>query len=296
MYRLHDLRQRLRASLSPLTEQSESEIRTILKVVLDIDAAQCVLEPEREITAEEWARVDAVIRRREEREPLQYILGNVGFRSIDLKMAPGVLIPRPETECMVDWLLERSRRMGRLRSQTREGTVYAAEIGIGSGAISIAFAQEWKPVSDEDLQIDAVDCSPEALEIARENIANHSLAAKRIALFRGDLFDAFPDGKRYDLIYSNPPYVPESDRAFLAPEVAQYEPSVALFAGDGLDCYRRIFEQLGERLAPGGAAIFEIGKGQDEAVMAIARHHGYRNLEALKDYAGIRRFVVCSID
>ena len=185
---------------------------------------------------------------------MQYILGEQEFYGLRLRVTPEVLIPRPETEHLVEAVLARL---------PHDRPVSIADVGTGSGAIALALAYSLPLAS-----IDALDNSPEALSIASENALALGLA-ERVRFYHSDLLSAVA-GQRYDCIVSNPPYVTDTDT--LEPQVALWEPHGALFAGrDGLDVYRRLLPQAAEALAPGGLLAVELGAGQSDALTALFR-------------------------
>jgi release factor glutamine methyltransferase len=216
-----------------------------------------------------------MIARRALREPLAYIIGRKEFFSLDFEVTPRVLIPRPETETLVEAALE----FLATRHQAR-----VLDIGTGSGAIAIAIA-----VNAPAARIIATDISKEALEVAHRNAIRHR-CEDRIEFVTADLF---PDGSsRFDLLVSNPPYVAEADVEGLQPEIRLHEPRHALAAGnDGLDFYRRIAAESGSRLNPDGAVMVEIGAGQRPSVEALFRRAGFSNIDAVRDLARIERVI-----
>jgi release factor glutamine methyltransferase len=217
----------------------------------------------------------AMVARRAAREPLAYIIGSKEFFSLDFEVTPAVLIPRPETETLVEAALK-------FLAAHREPRVL--DIGTGSGAIAIAIAAN-VPAA----RIIATDISKEALEVARRN-AIRLRCADRFEFVATDLF---PEGdSRFDLIVSNPPYVAEADFKGLAPEIRLHEPRGALvFGEDGLDMYRRIAADSRSRLNADGAVMVEIGAGQASSVEALFRRAGFSNIDAVRDLAGIERIV-----
>jgi release factor glutamine methyltransferase len=233
---------------------------------------------------EEEKKFDRLIERRISGEPLQYLLGHQEFWSIDLKVDPRVLIPRPETELLVEHAL---LLIGEASSR---GAPSVLEIGTGSGAISIALARERK-----DLSIVATDISGEALLLARENALLADVLS-RIQFIQGDLFAPFRRlGKRepFDLILSNPPYINRSEIRDLAREVKDFEPIVALDGGeDGLDFYRKILSAAPSYLKEGGWLLMEVGQGQGEKVSErIMREGQFHWPELVQDFSGIGRVV-----
>ena len=220
-------------------------------------------------------RFRVMIERRASREPLAYIIGRKEFFSLDFEVTPSVLIPRPETETLVEAAL----RFLATRPEPR-----ILDIGTGSGAIAIAIA-----ANAPEVRIKATDISKEALEVARRNAIRHR-CEDRIEFIAADLF---PDGhSHFDLIVSNPPYVAEADLDILEPEIRLHEPRQALTAGDdGLDFYRRIATDCRSRLNSDGAVMVEIGAGQASAVEALFQRAGFSNIDAVRDLAGIDRVI-----
>jgi release factor glutamine methyltransferase len=234
--------------------------------------ASLVARPERPVDAVAGRRFAAMLRRRLQREPLAYVLGRKGFRRIELAVDRRVLVPRPETEMLVE-----------LAHEVAAATVL--DVGTGSGAIALAVADELPAVA-----VTATDVSGEALEVARANADRLGLAG-RVAFERGSLPAA---GGDYDLVLANLPYVAEDDWRRLEPEITRYEPRGALLAGrDGLGAIRGLTEQLGAGRAVRAAAVgLEIGAGQGEAVAGLLRRAGYGRIEVRADLAGLERCVV----
>lgn len=226
------------------------------------------LHPERLLAREESDRFAAAVARRRAREPVAYIRGTRGFRHIDLHVDRRVLVPRPETELLVEVALKLPRG------------ARVADVGTGSGAVALALKHE-RP----DLTVVATDVSDDALAVAR---ANAEALRLDVTFVRGDLLDAVECP--LDAVLSNPPYVPDGDREDLEPEVAVHEPALALFAGDdGLDVLRRLARAAAER-AP--FVAFELGQGQAGAVGELLREAGMTKVQAHRDLAGIERVVV----
>jgi release factor glutamine methyltransferase len=211
---------------------------------------------------------DLVRRRAVEREPVAYIVGRRGFRHIEVAVDQRALVPRPETELLVDVAaaLPRAARV--------------VDVGTGSGAVALALKSE-RP----DLAVTATDSSADALALAAENAARLRLDVDLVEC------DLLPPGARFDAVVSNPPYVADSERASLAPEIVRHEPARALFAGpDGLDVIRRLVPAA----AASGAALLaiEIGQGQAGDVLTLVRDAGFTDARAERDLAGIKRVVV----
>lgn len=233
--------------------------------------------PSRLLDEREQAAFWAVVERRVMGEPIQYITGVQEFYGLALAVTPAVLIPRPETELLVEAVLDRLPRAGEMR---------LADVGTGSGAIAIALACH-RP----DARVVAIDRAREALAVARQNAAAHGVA-DRVEFLEGDLLGGLASGAPIlDAVVSNPPYIPEGDRPGLERQVREFEPALALFAGvDGFGIYDRLLPQAWARLRPGGLLAMEIGAGQREAI--AARLRGWRCLQFLDDLRGIPRVVL----
>jgi release factor glutamine methyltransferase len=229
-------------------------------------------DPDRLLTEEELAVYDAAIARRAAGEPVQYITGQQEFYGLMLKVSPAVLIPRPETELLVEAVLERL-------PADRETKI--ADVGTGSGAIAIVLAYRLPKA-----RVTAVDLSQAALAVSRDNAAVHGVTG-RVRLLSSDLLAAVA-GEVFDAVVSNPPYVPEADRDSLDRQVREFEPPLALFAGDsGLDVYKRLIPQALAVLKPGGLLAMEIGFGQGEALAELLAE--WDGVEFLDDLRGIPR-------
>lgn len=216
----------------------------------------------------------ATIARRQAGEPIQYITGEAEFFGLPFTVAPGVLIPRPETEHLVEEVI-------RLAGAFIESRI--ADIGTGSGAIAIALAHSL-PLA----HITATDLSTQALAIAKQNAVRNRVE-DRIQFVEGDLLAPLA-GQSFHIIASNPPYIPMADRGSLSVEVREHEPHSALFAGnDGLSIYRRLIPDTLELLVPGGWLVMEIGYGQRQAIEEMMLASGYRDPRFIADYQGIPR-------
>lgn len=219
---------------------------------------------------------DALIARRALREPVAQIVGRREFWGLDFEVTPDVLIPRPETELVVEEAVNYAREHP---SRT------AVDVGTGSGCIAVSVAHELPGV-----RITAIDCSDAALAVARRNAARHGVS-DRISFQSTDLLNGVAGP--FDLILSNPPYVPEDDAPTLQPEVVQFEPRAALFGGvDGLAVIRRLLQDARSRLAEHGRLIIEFGLGQDREISRIAEETGWVLVRMRKDLQGIPRTAV----
>jgi release factor glutamine methyltransferase len=234
-----------------------------------------------EIDAASLERFELMVARREEREPLAYIVGRREFFSLEFAVRPDVLIPRPETETVVEAALDFLRR---------RPAATVLDIGTGSGTIAIAIA-----VNAPRARIVALDISKASLEVAADNARRHG-CADRIIFLEGDCFMALegsaPPFDLFDLIVSNPPYIAEAEFATLAPEVRDFEPRVALEGGrDGMVFYRKIAAGAPRWLAPGGEVMLEVGAGQAEGVEAMMCAARCAAGARKRDLAGIDRVV-----
>jgi release factor glutamine methyltransferase len=229
---------------------------------------------------EELAQFKGLIQRRLRREPLAYIIGKQEFWSLDFQVTPDVLIPRPETELLVDEVLKI------LSQQVQRGeNLRILEIGTGSGAISVSLAKEFPSASYV-----ATDLSEKALRIAKENALQNGVHGQ-ILFLQGDLFHPLDSDWRFELILTNPPYIPQGHFPSLEPEVRDFEPRLALDGGiDGLEFFRRVFREIGSFLNPGGWFLSEIGAGQDQEIQTITETNpAFDRIEFLPDLSGIKR-------
>jgi release factor glutamine methyltransferase len=216
----------------------------------------------------------ALVGRRAAGEPIQYITGETEFYRLPILVNRDVLIPRPETELLVEKAVEQAPRFGRPRM---------LDVGTGSGAVALALAHEWP-----EAMVTATDISQAALVLARCNADRVGLAG-RIRFLPGDLLDPVA-GEKFELVVSNPPYVPERDRASLSVEVRDYEPAQALFAGeDGLAIYRRLIPAAFGALVSGGFVVLEIGYGQEQDVAQMLAGAGFDGIDFTNDLQGIAR-------
>lgn len=253
-------------------ESGRRDAELLLGASLGLDRVGLYLHFDRPLEEGELAAFRALVVRRAKREPLQYILGQTEFWSLPIAVSPAVLIPRPDTEVLVEEAL-RVAEGGRV-----------LDVGTGSGAIAIALAHEWSGA-----QVVALDISDEALKIAAANAGTNGVA-DRIRFVRGDLA-RLPEGP-FDLIVSNPPYIPIVDLDGLMPEVRDFEPRCALDGGvDGLDPYRALAAQAEDCLVAGGWLLVEVGIDQASSVQALFADAGLVDVFCRADYSGIPRVV-----
>jgi len=259
----------------------------LLATALGVDRAELFRTPERVLTGVEERRFDGYLVRRQAREPVAYIRGRRAFRALELEVTPAVLIPRPETETLVDVALEALAAVPGDAAAPGHYEPLALDVGTGSGCIALALAAE-----NPFVRLVAVDVSEAAVEVARRNAARLGLGG-RVDVRRGDLLADLPPRARFDLIVSNPPYIPEAEYRTLEPNVRDYEPRLALHGGeDGLDVYRRLIPAAAARLRPGGVLAVEVGAGQAAAVRALFAAPGaFETAQERADLAGIPRVV-----
>lgn len=272
-------------------ESPKLDSEVLLSHVLGCTRAQLYAYPERLLTNDERGCFERLVVRRCQHEPVAYLVGQKAFYGLDFVVDQRVLIPRPETELLVDMVLDVALQYDALRSNGRNGSqpvapgLLVADIGTGSGVVSIAVA-----ANTSATKVYAVDISPEALEVARINIQRHGLEV-RIQLFQGDLLMPLPEP--VDIIAANLPYVTVREWCSLTPGIVNYEPALALLGGaDGLDIIRRLLEQAPEHLRPGGVILLEVGASQGSAVAEMARQcFPHAMIEVLTDY-GFRERIV----
>jgi release factor glutamine methyltransferase len=265
------------ASDEHLRATANRDAELLLLHTLQISRVTLIAHPGDELSASGRTAYEDNVARRLHHEPIQYITGHQEFYGLNFHVTPAVLIPRPETEHLVEATLQRLPANYPLK---------IADIGTGSGAIAIALAAHLPEAA-----ITALDISPEALAIATTNAREHNLAG-RIRFLQSDLLSALdPEPETFDAIVSNPPYVAETDRDTLHPQVRKYEPATALFAGEtGLDIYRRLIPQAYSALKPNGLLALEIGHDQQAAIAALLQ--AWHNLSFIKDLQQIPRVAV----
>lgn len=252
------------------------ESRILLRVVTGQSQLEILRDVDAELTPEQASRFEEMIKRRERREPLAYLRGTQEFYGLTFDVSPAVLVPRPETEMLVDFAINKLR--------DRPGPVLI-DVGTGSGCIAVAAA-----VHLPHLRIIAVDLSLDALEIAQRNAASNGVH-DRIRFVQGDLLQDFPPASA-DVVVANPPYIPSNDVDTLQPEVRNYEPRLALDGGsDGFALLHRLMDRAATVLKQDGWLGVEVGMGQAESLATRLRQDGWTNVETVKDLAGIERVV-----
>jgi len=290
-------------------DSPQLDVELLLAHVLGWDRARLLAHPERALTAAEWEQFTPLLARRQAREPLAYILGRREFYALDFLVDRRVLVPRPETELLVEHTLDWSReRMGERMGEGGSGVaahdiredsspirhrhrhphplvpshrpLTIADVGTGSGCVAIALAVHLPRAT-----VYALDSSADGLEVAAANVTLHGVEGQ-VRLLRGDLLEPLPE--RVDIFVANLPYVRDDELATLEAEVRDYEPRAALDGGpDGLWQMRRLLAQAAAHLQPGGAIFLEIGAEQGQAARQLARQHFPRaSVDVLPDYGG----------
>lgn len=248
------------------------EVQSLLQQVLAVPRSHLLAHPEQVLTAAQQAAYDGLLQRRLRGEPVAYILGEREFFGLNLKVTPATLIPRPDTELLVELALQRIPAHGRFR---------ALDLGTGSGAIALSIAH-----ARPEAQVTAVDASAAALAVARENALR--LGIRNVDMVRSDWFAAL-EGRRYGLIVSNPPYVAAGDEHLVQGDL-RFEPASALVSGaDGLDDIRRIVDQAGRFLEDSSWLLLEHGYDQAGAVRVLLEQCGFIGVFSAGDMAGIAR-------
>jgi release factor glutamine methyltransferase len=245
----------------------------LLGHVLSLSRLDVYMNFERPMMDKELDALRPLVKRRGEREPIATILGEKEFWSLPFACAAGVLVPRPDTETLVEAAIPFC-----------EGETFLADVGAGTGCVGLSIAKECGGV-----KLFATDLSPEALALVKQNAEALEIKA-RVACLRGNLLEPIPAKRRVDVVVSNPPYIPSADIDALEPEVAVHEPRLALDGGaDGLDCYRVLIPAAFARAER--ALLVEVGAGQAEDVAVLFRDSGFVDVQTHKDLAGIERVV-----
>ncbi len=258
-------------------ESARLNAELLIGHALGLKRMQLYLQFERPLTESELEKIRPLVKRRGNREPLQYIMGETDFFGLKLKVDRRALIPRPETERLVELVGQ----------QMTTPPASILDLGTGSGAIALALARTWP-----ESVVTAVDQSEEALALARENAVAGGLEA-RVNFLRSDWFAAVPAGAMFQLIVANPPYLSDEETAATPPEVKDFEPRAALSAGpDGAADLKRIIQESRPRLSPGGLLACETGIAQHADLAALASAQGYARVESLRDLTGRDRYLL----
>lgn len=256
-------------------EEYEYETWMLLEWKLGVDRAEYFMDPDAEVPQEQWNDLDAALRKRERRLPLQYLMGSCEFMGYSFAVDERVLIPRQDTECLVELAVEQMRRSPE--------PCRVLDLCTGSGCIGVSVK-----LLCPQAQVVLSDVSEGALAVAGENARRLGAPAE---LVQGDLFENVQG--TFDYILSNPPYIPSKVIDGLMPEVRDHEPRLALDGTeDGLHFYRRIVREATKRLRPGGRLLFEIGQEQGEALLSLLQEAGYEETAIRQDLAGLDRIAV----
>lgn len=257
--------------------QVQAEVNLILEVLAGLDPAMIWKSPELEMPSATCQRIETLLKKRvEERIPIQYLLSQGSFYGMTFHVSPAVLIPRPETELLVERALTLIRK---------KGYHSILDIGTGSGAIALSIACH----TGAEVAVTATDISPSALQVAKENARRLCPGRDALTFKTGNLFEPV-DNQRFELILSNPPYLDECERETLTPEVRNHEPEDALFVKEGrYFYYEHIARQASRFLTPGGTVLVEMGLGMSETISGMFTQNGFQPVEMIDDYAGIPR-------
>ncbi|MDP6925362.1 MAG: peptide chain release factor N(5)-glutamine methyltransferase [Candidatus Scalindua sp.] len=282
---------------SAITILKKSEIEfpeinadTLLAYVLSCDKTNLYTKPDNIVDNTDVAKYNELIHKRASHVPLQYITRRVEFMSLDFVVDERVLIPRPETEILVETVLKKTDN-----KLYHDRAITVIDIGTGSGNIAVSLAK-----NRSNIKIYASDISQEALTVASENIQRHDVADK-IQLLHGNVFDAFSSNVKkgqVDFIVSNPPYVSESESRNLEPELIDHEPLLALVGGeDGLFFYKQIIKDARSWIKPGGYLVIEIGETQADSIIKLMQNElHYDEIETIKDLQGNERIISARIN
>lgn len=272
MVSMKQMKSKLVAELQIIGTSAVLEADMMIAAVCDIDRARCYADPDQELTAQQISQLNAFLQRRLSGEPLAYILEQQSFWSMSFEVTPATLIPRPDTECLVEWILV---------NNDRQAPLCLADLGTGSGVIAVAVASECRSWT-----VHATDVSADALAVAKRNARQHDV---NVQFFQGDWCDALPS-KKYDIIVSNPPYIEVDDHHLAA---LSHEPITALVSGDdGLDDLQVIVKQSHDRLIEGGCVVLEHGSTQADAVCQLLADSGFANISTHQDWSELPRFSV----
>ncbi|PCJ27328.1 MAG: protein-(glutamine-N5) methyltransferase, release factor-specific [Rickettsiales bacterium] len=277
------IRQILKVAIKELSNQRAPSLdaRLLLCATMEYTHEELLLNYNQELTPAEEKEFMALVSRRKSSEPLAYILGQQEFYGLELRIDRNVLIPRPETELLIDLVLN--------DPLPHNKTIKILDLGTGSGAISIALAKHIQAAS-----ITATDISKQALEIAKINAEIHDVSGQ-INFRISDWYDQLGEAK-YDYIISNPPYIAKSEQDQMAKETLLFEPELALYAPEeGLAAYKSIINAASQHLKPGGRLLLEIGYSQKNAIISILSANGFKNTRTHQDLAGLDRVIMAKM-
>ena len=278
---IRDIIIRYSKELEEISSTPRLDVETLLQKVLNVDRLYILLNLERNLSEEEENLFNKFIEERLNNRPIAYIVGNREFMGLDFYVQEGVLIPRPDTEILVEEVIELAKDKGK---------VNILDIGTGSGAITVSLAKYL-----ENAKVTSVDISEIALEIGKKNAVSNNVD-DRIEFIKSDLFSSIDKGKKFDIVVSNPPYIKREVIDTLDKQVKDFEPYNALEGGiDGLDFYRAITKEAKNFLRKGGTLAYEVGHDQSEDVSKLMEMDGYTNIYTRKDLQQIDRVVIGNI-
>ncbi len=259
-------------------ETARLDAELLLAHALGVDRIRLIVDRQRPLDPDELRRYRELIKRRRTGEPIAYIRGQREFYALDFRVDRGVLVPRPDTESLLEVALERTEHLNLFGR--------ALDLCTGSGCVAIAFAHH-RPV----WEVTASDVSADAVRVTRENALRLGVVPA-VRVRQGDLFEIVREQERFDLVTANPPYVPTREWEALEPGIREFEPRLSLDGGaDGLDCLRRIVAAAPAHLEPSGVLAVEVGYDQGEQVAALLETTGFVDIDLRRDYGGHQRVV-----
>ncbi len=278
---IKDIITRYSKELEEISSTPRLDVEILLRKVLDVDRLYILLNLDKSLDENQQSLFEKLINERLNNRPIAYIVENREFMGLDFYVKEGVLIPRPDTEILVEEVIELAKD---------KGSINILDIGTGSGAITISLAKYL-----DNAVLTSVDISDVALEIAKKNAKDNNVENK-ITFIKSDLFENIEDGMKFDIIVSNPPYIKKQVIETLDKQVKDFEPYNALWGGDdGLDFYREITKQSKKFLKEKGILAYEVGHDQSEDVSKLMDMNGYTNIYTKKDLQLIDRVVIGSV-
>lgn len=257
------------------------DARLLLAHTMNYTQEKLLINYDKELKKDFEKQFFELVKRREEQEPIAYILGKQEFYGLDFSVNKNVLIPRPETELIIDILKDDAA------SRVQNQTINILELGIGSGAISICLAKEILLTN-----ITAVEISDEAIKIAQSNILKHRVQ-NQISIIKSDWYSGIEKGKKYDYIVSNPPYICRSEIYQMSKKTIDFEPDLALYAeNEGLSSYQAIIQNTHNFLKNDGKLVLETGYSQKNMILDLLKHAGFKNTLIKQDLSGLDRVIV----
>lgn len=279
------VREALKLATKKFMESSTPSLdaRLLLAHALNYSQEKLLINYDKELEQDIETRFFEFVARREEQEPIAYILGRQEFYGLEFAVNKHVLIPRPETELIIDILKEDSTRKG------QNDNIDILELGIGSGAVSVCLAKEILLAN-----ITAAEVSDQAIEIAQSNVSRHKVQ-NQVKILKSDWYSALDKGEKYDYIVSNPPYICRSEIYQMSKETIDFEPDLALYAdNEGLSSYQAIIQNAKNFLKNDGKLVFEIGYSQKNMILDLLKRAGFENTSVKQDLSGLDRIIVAN--